>query len=268
MKHTKNLICIALAIFSIGIFGAWTSVNGMPDEDRYANAQLHSLYVLETIDFDTKDSNAYMNSAPHYTALSGMANACGAVAGSEIVAYYDKYYPNMIPNWESFYASSGKYRIQDQVYIPALMNELYVLMRTNVDDGGVSESEFVSGLTQYINGKGYGVSMQNVLSGTSVNYETCKTAFENNKVIVLFSRATNLYNIGEGTTQDNISSSALSSSHIMMAYGYKEIKYYKNGILFRHDSYLMVSTGLQGTGVAYYKVNNHSLNSAYIVNII
>ena len=268
MKHAKNLICMAMVLLSIGIFGAWTPVNGISIEDRYTNAHIYSLYALETIVFDTKESDAYMNSAPHYTALNGMANACGAVAGSEIVSYYDTYYPNMIPDWESFYASSGKYRIQDKVYIPALMNELYTLMRTNVDDGGVSESEFISGLTQYINSKGYGVSMQNVLSGTSLDYNACKSAFAANKVIALLTRATNLYSIGEGTTQDTISSSSLPSSHIMMAHGYKEIKYYKNGNLFRTDSYLIVSTGLQMLDVAYYKVNNHSLNNAYILNII
>ena len=267
MKNIKNLMCMALAILSVCLFGAWAPADASQTEDRYADAAIISLYATETITFDSKEADSKINFAPQYTVISGLKNACGAVAGTEVVAYYDKYYPNMIPEWESFFATSGRYRAQDSVYIPGVMNDLYTLMRTNVDDVGVSESDFVNGLTKYIKGKGYGVSMQNVVKGTTVDYAACKNAIDNNKVITLLSQPVDVYNVVEGTNQDSVSSYTISGNHIMVASGYKEIKYYKNGTLFRTDMYLVISTGLDGIKLAYYKLNNHKLDSAYIVNI-
>lgn len=267
MKNIKNFLSVALVVLCVCIFGAWAPSDASSTENRYADAAIISLYATETITYDSKETDEKINFAPQYTVISGLTNACGAVAGTEIIGYYDKYYPNMIPEWESFYAASGKYRAQDSVYVPGIMNELYTLMRTNVDDVGVSESDFVNGLTKYIKGKGFGVSMQNVVSGTSIDYAACKSAIDNNRVIALLSQPVDVYVIVEGTKQDSISTLTISANHIMMARGYKEINYYKNGALFRTDRYLFVSTGLDGITTAYYKLNNHKLDSAYIVNI-
>ncbi len=268
MKRIKNLVITSLATLCVFMLGAWMPAYSYSTNDRYVDVEIYSLYSNETVSFDRKETDSKLNLAPRFVALEGITDACGAVAGAEIVAYYDKYYPNMIPEWQSFFSASGKYKAQDEVYIPSIMNELYSLMRINVDDSGVSEDDFISGLTQYINGQGYGVSMQNVVSGTYIDYAACKTAIDNNKVIALLSRATDLYDLTEGTTQDNISTITISAQHIMIANGYKEINYYKGNTLIRTDRYLIVSTGLEGSKTAYYKVNPHSLNSAYIVNII
>ena len=268
MKKIKNLICLALAVLSLSMLGAWAPANAASAETRYADAQFYSTYATETVTFDKKESEVQYNSAPHYSALNGMTNACGAVAGSEVIGYYDKYYPNMIPGWESFYSASGKYKLQDSVYIPGVMNELYTLMRINVGGSGVTESNFINGLTKYITGKGYAVGMHSVLSGTSVDFDLCKIAICNNMVIALLSRATDVYIVDEGTTQDSISTITISDTHIMIASGYQEIKYYKNGSLFRTDRYLIVSSGSKNIGTVFYKLNNHKLDGAYIVNIV
>lgn len=268
MKKIKNLFYSALVVLSLGILGAWAPIGVISTEDRYADAQFYSVCATETITFDNKEKDERVNFAPQYTIISGLTNACGAVAGTEVIGYYDKYYPNMIPDWESFYAATGKYRLQDKVYIPSVMTELYTLMNTNVGGDGVSESDFVNGLKQYITGKGYGVNMQNVVSGTNVDYTACKTAINNNKVIALLSEPTDVYSISEGTTQDTIVSASISDLHIMIASGYREIKYYKNGALFRTDRYLIVSSGSKALGLVNYNINNNKLNSAYIVSII
>lgn len=267
MKKLKSFICVTLAVLSLGILGAWVPTNAVSSDYRYADVQMYSLYATETVSFDTKERVTNANSAPLYTVISGLTNACGAVAGSEVIAYYDKYYPDMIPDWESFYAASGKFRPQDKVHIPSVMNELYILMRTNINGAGVGESDFLNGLTQYIQNRGYGVNMQNAVSGTTVDYTACKNAIDNSKVIALLTRPVDLYVMAESSTQDRISTITIPDYHIMIASGYKEVKYYENGSLFRTDRYLLVSTGLQGGGNAYYKINNHKLNGAYIVNI-
>ncbi len=267
MIKIKKIIYSTLIVLCVSMLGAWAPMSYSSGEDRYANAGLYSMYAVETITYDSKDVNEKINRSPRYAALDGMTNACGAVAGAEVIAYYDKYYSEMIPGWQSYYPASGKYKLPDKVYIPSIISELYSLMRTNVDGVGVSDSDFVNGLTKYINSKGYYVSLKNVVYGTGIDYESCKSAIDNNKVIVLLSRAVNVYNITDEGTHDRISTATISDLHIMVASGYKEIKYYKGSSLFRTDKYLLASVGFRDIDTAYYKVNPHSLNYAYIVNI-
>ena len=139
-------------------------------------------------------------------------------------------------------------------------------MDTNVQGEGVNEIEFKNGLTEYINGKGYNVSYTNIVSGSSFDYNSYKNAINNNKVVALLSQPTNLYLIGLGSGYDTISATVLDGNHIMLAYGYAQIKYYNSNGLFRTDTYLEVSTGLS-MGVMYYKINPHNLDAAYTVNI-
>lgn len=267
MKKIKRLAYCALAATSVLSLGGWMPYNTAPAEDRYADAPTYSLYATETISFTSKQTDTKRNPAPKYTAITGMTNACGPVAGTEVIAYYDKYYENMIPDWQSYYPANGRYRLQDKVYVPSVMNELYTNMRTNVDGEGVTADEFLNGLTQYINGKGYSVSYQNVVSGSNIDYAACKTAINNEKVIVLLSRATDIYAISENTTHDTISSMTIGALHIMVASGYHEVSYYNGSTLTRTDKYLYGSSGSLNAGIVYYKVNPHSLNYAYIVNI-
>lgn len=269
MKKLFKLSLLALSLISVLIFGGWTTEQGATTE-RYADAPIISKIASTTIEYNyrTVDWNYTPGYVPYFTQVSGMSNACGAVAGAEIVAFYDKYYENLIPGWVSYYPASGVYRFQDSVYVPAVMWELYDLMQTNVKDVGVSEQEFVDGLKAYINNHGYSVNMQNVVSGSSIDYQACKNAINNNKVIALLSHAGDVYDLKEYSGHDTVTPINIAGSHIMVAYGYYEINYYNsNNNLFRTDMYLEVATGLSIPQTALYKVNPHNLSSAYIVNI-
>lgn len=269
MKKLLKLSLLAASLISVLIFGGRTTAQAQTAE-RYADAPLISTYASTTINYNyrTVDYKETPGGAPTYTSESGMTNACGAVAGTTIVAFYDKYFDNMIPGWVSYFPANGVYRFKDSVYVPKVMWEMYDLMQTNVNDVGVSEQEFVSGLKSYINKQGYSVSMQNVVSGSSIDYQACKDAIDNNKVIALLSHAGDVYMLGEKSGQDIINPVNIAGSHIMVAYGYYEINYYDaNNKLFRTDIYLNVATGLSVYETAFYKVNPHNLSSAYIVNI-
>lgn len=266
MKILRKIALIATSLVCLCVFGGWTSASQGPV--RYADAAIMSTRAAEQIHYTTKTTDEYYTPylAPQYTRVSSLSNCCGAVAGAIIVGYYDKYYPNMIEGWDSYY-SNGRYRLQNTTYVNPLINELYTLMRTNVDDVGVSEDDFVNGLETYIEGQGYNITMQDAL-GSSLNYEACKAAIDNNKVIALLSNPGNIYDIGYMDSYDSIASYYVTSGHIMVACGYCEISYYdENGNMFRNDKYLSVSTGLDTMTLAMYKVNPHNLNAAYIVNI-
>lgn len=269
MKKFFKLLLLSVSLSSILILGGWTT-NFEPVVERYADAPIISKIASTTIKYNhrTVDGNYTSGGAPKYTQVSGMSNACGAIAGSTIVAFYDKYYENLIPDWVSYYPASGLYRLQDSVHVPAVMWELYDLMQTNVKDVGVSEQEFVDGFKTYINKQGYSVNMQNVVSGSNIDYQACKNAIDNNKVIALLSHAGDVYLLGEYSDYDTVTPVNIAGSHIMVAFGYYEINYYDDSnSLFRTDIYLYVSTGLSTPKTAFYKINPHNLSSAYIVNI-
>lgn len=268
MTRTKGFLIIAVLLVCVSVFGAWTGSNVV--ETRYADAMLLSTYATETVYYTSKEVTGPINTfgkCPFYEPISGLANSCGAVAGAEIVAFYDRYFPELIPDWTPYYTSNNNYRKQDTVYIPALMSDLYTRMRTNVDDVGVSRTDFLNGLTSYVNGKGHQISYQSVKSGSTLNYEQCKNAIDNNKVIVLFTLPTEVYHIYLGTNQETITPTNIAGAHIMVAFGYFQVKYYNNSGLFRTDTYLNVAIGQTGYTSAFYKINSADTEAAYIVNI-
>lgn len=267
MTKTKGFIIIAMLLVFVSVFGAWT---GSSVETRYADAMLLSTYANETIYYTSQDVIGPVTTpgkCPFYEGISGLTNACGAIAGAEIVAYYDKYFPDLIPDWVSHYSSSPKYRQQDSTYVPALMRDLYTRMRTNVDDVGVSRTDFLDGLQSYINSKGHTVSYQSIMSGSTLNYEQCKNAVNNNKVIALFVAPTDVYTVANGSNYDNVISINIASAHIMVIFGYYELSYYNNSGLFRTDKYLCVAMGKTGYTYMLYKADCTATQAAYIVNV-
>ena len=75
----------------------------------------------------------------------------------------------------------------------------------------------------------------------------------------------NIYGFSISTNQDIISSANISGNHIMVAYGYYEVKYtLSNGT--RTDKYLRVATGLNGATTALYKIGSY-VDAAYTVKI-
>lgn len=268
MTRTKTFITVAILLAFVSVFGAWTGSNNV--ESRYADAQLYSTYASETINYTKKVTTAQNftdGNCPFYYGTPDITNACGAVAGSEIVAFYDKYYPNMIPNWTSYYTASGKYRIQDSVYVPALTRELYTLMRTNVDDVGVSRTDFLNGLTSYINGKGYQVNYQSVKSGKTIDFAQCRNAIDNNKVIALFALPTTVYQLSTESNRDTYAGININSAHIMVVFGYVQYQYYNTSGLFRTDTYLYAAMGKVGYNYVLYKIDSTTTEAAYIVNV-
>lgn len=269
MTKTKTFITVAILLVCVSIFGAWASADG--GETRYADSMLMSAYSSVTVNYSTRDLTGPVTTygeCPFYYPVSGLTNACGAVAGTEIVAFYDRYFTDLIPNWTPYYSASPRYKMQDTTYVPAVMKEMYSLMRTNVDDVGVSETDFLNGLTKYFNNKGRKISYQSVMSGGTLDYAKCKAAVSNNKPIVLFTTPTSVYTVSSVDKRDTISTINISGAHIMVIYGYCEVKYYNaSGSLIRYDEYLNVAMGQVGYTFEFYRPNNTATQAAYIVNV-
>lgn len=268
MKKTVYFALILVLVASVSLFGAWSPTDEEA-EIRYADAPIISTYATEKVSYTRKevvDDAETPGGCPAYY-NTNLTNSCGPVAGAEIVAFYDKYYPELIPNWVSYYEASGKYRAQEGTYVPALLQDLFTRMQTNVNGDGVSESEFTTGLKSYFTSHGRTLSLSSIKSGSTFNYTSCKNAIDSNKVIVLFITPGDVYTLAYGSGFDNVSNYTISGNHIMVAYGYMKINYYNSSGLFRTDTYLKVATGLSIPSLMLYKLNTNNLQAGYITNV-
>ena len=93
---------------------------------------------------------------------------------------------------------------------------------------------------------------------------------ENHKVgVLLCTKYDFVYAISHGNNFTYLSKSDYYLAHMMMVYGYRTIDYYKDGQIFRSDTYLQVSSGYATGYQGYVLINNSAMEiqEALIVNI-
>ena len=275
MKNLKKHTCLIAAILGASCVVSTPSrvFASAENEERYYDSPvLLSDYVSEDIYYTTRTELAEYNTTnnvPFYSPHTDLSNSCGATAGSIIIGFYDKYFENLIPNYTSYYTASGKYRSVDTTYIPALQEDLYTLMRTNVDDVGVSRTDCLNGLQDYVEGKGESLTYTCLKSSASSFFNETQfiNAINNNHPVLLFCNEAKMVDIGLMDTYDHLVYSTIANNHIMVAYGYYKVSYNINGTI-RTNTYMNVACGLHFYSGGYALLDDHSwLNGAYIVEI-
>ncbi len=274
----KSCAFVAAAILLINItcvFGAGATYERNSRYSGYGEYDGITPYATEisreTITY-TRSEEEYIetkNGVPMYTNTANLSNSCGAIGGAIVVGFYDKYYENLIPGYTP-HLSSGKYKNGDITYVPQLMRDLYTLMRTNVDDVGVSESDCIEGLKQYVKGKGYSIQLNSIRSGSVVNESLLKNSLNNNQPVLLFCDKTDIYTVASSNTNTDIvvGTNLTSGGHIVVAYGFYTLKYYNGNTLFRTDKYINVATGLSTMKNMFLKIESTDwCNGAYSVAV-
>ncbi len=219
-----------------------------------ANAQTYSddgfaLYASnvtsETITFTSRETeySETKNGVPLYFLDGDLPNGCGAAAGAIVLGFHDKYHEDLIPNFTSYFPATGKYKINDKTYIPALMRELFTLMRTNVDDVGVSEEECLDGLKSYVNSKNHSIKYSSIKSSSNFNINNYTNAINSNQPILLFSKDNTICIFTNTNEKEVIAKSYISGNHIYVGYGLHTVRYYNGNNNYRTDIYLRVATG-------------------------
>lgn len=268
--YFKKITSIALLLVLI-ICIIPVSVAKANEENRYCgygSTLSTQESTTEIINFTNRVPITYqtVNGVPKYNQISDLSNACGAIAGAMVVGFYDKYYEELIPDYKT-YVGSGTYRGRDSVYIPKLMRELYTLMRTNIDDVGVSETDCLNGLKSYVEGKGRTLTYTNVRYVNHINETTYTNAINNNHPVLLFCSKMDLYSFSLGENQDKIICTTYTGGHVAVGYGVAIMNYYNGDTIFRTDRYISVATGL-GISMGYLKIESTDwCNGAYEVTI-
>ena len=270
----KKLTWLLIAVLSLSciavccIDATQTEASAETAELRYYDAPLLSAASIEEIHFtgrvvtqrDTDGGAPLNNSTP------GLDNCCGPLAGTNAVAFYDKYYENLIPNYSPCYPDSGTYYMSDYRNTNPVLLELYDLMKCNVGSHGVNEEGFKNGLQTYFNKRGLTITYRSAAENKQLNYNTCVEAVRANKVIVLFTTPGYIYDIAGYSNYDVITKMNISGNHIMLAYGFMERVYYQ-GSDSRKDYYVRVATGLGDPDNAYYKIDSTNLEAAYVLDV-
>lgn len=274
MKTTKVKSIVAITLLlCLTIISSFGLVAYADTEIRYADIPTATPYAAvtssETVYFTNRETS-YVKlpyGVPRYNQISALPNSCGPTAGAIVVGFYDKYYEDLIPNYCS-YVGAGTYKGNDSTYSKQLMQELYTLMRTNVDDVGVSETDCKNGLKTYVQNKGHNLSYTNVKSFNKVNESAYTNAINNNTPVLLFCAKMDMYNIGTNENYDAIAKTSIEGAHVSVGYGIFIVKYYNGDNLFRTDKYLHVATGLALMNTCYLKLEATDwCNAAYAVSI-
>lgn len=173
---------------------------------------------------------------------SSLRNACGPIAASNIVAYYDNTFTNLIPNFEPMIFNKF-YKSADYPEADAVINAMYSNMRCNQIENGVSEPDYHSGFNTYVRAQGYSFNYTQLVSNGSFDINAFKAQLSSGHPVSLFCKGGALVELSAADNKTLVTNRLFSTNHIVAAYGYQEYTYTLTDGSTRVDRYAMVSTG-------------------------
>lgn len=222
----------------------------------------------QTISYTTRNVSGYSieYDLPNY--FGPVGTTCASTAGTVAIAYYDRFYESLIPNFQVYNRLGNRIRykpISENTINVA--NELYNLMGAELEHLGTTYSEFQDGMATYVNNKGYTYSTTSLFTGGYFDFEKYKTAVQNGKPVALFlnSFAINL-NISTSGSVDTIISDYTNTPHVVIGCGYEQYRYYNTtGQEIDNRVYLKVATALNSYQIGFLNINgltviNHAIS--------
>ena len=202
---------------------------------------------------------------PQYSPATG--TSCANAAGAILNGYYDRFYSNLIPNFQPYLmiGTTLVYRAGSQE-TEDMMAQLKTLMGT--DETGTTYTGFNTGMTSYVQSKGYTYTTTNLISNNTFNFNAYKTAVSNGKPVALFLNGYAMCATVEGDGADTINNVVSVNTHVAIGYGYEETIYYDaNNNVVSTQRHLMVSSGLAGYGLQIFNMAYGMINKAIAVTI-
>ncbi len=237
----------------------------------YSSGDVEYESTSVTIRYQTRTPNAknLCVAPPSYTSPGGIESACAAVAGSNLIGFYDRYYENLIPNHAAGYETYGIYiyNVADN-YVYDTVRDLY-----NKMDGsskGINETNFKKGMQVYCKEKGLTCDFTQLVTSGRLNYSGVINSINENKPVVLLLSTYNICDINgyDSSKYDRLDYRLYGGNHMMAGFGYCEINYTFSDGSNQTNRFIYVATGFAGKSEAYFNINyNTNINSAYKVYI-
>lgn len=215
----------------------------------------------------TKDGDTTCLHYPHYSNPSGLDGACAAIAGGNIVGYYDRFFEQLIPNHVSgeYYGDEFSYNLQDK-YVGQVIEQLYVDM--NGSSAGITEEGFKSGLKKFCGDKGFLCHYTSLMNSGKLDYDAVKQCIKDGKPIALF---LSTYNVGETTVFDGydiVDYDLYYGNHVMVGFSYMDLTYTLTDGSKLNNRFIGVSIGGGFPSTGYFNIDYKTkINAAYKVFI-
>ena len=230
-------------------------------DPEYVTVEIHySTYQMETYGMAFRTP---MFSGP------GISGGCAAVAGGNLIGYFDRYYEDLIPNHVAgrYLSEYYAYYYADS-YVDDAIKTLYQDMQGN--ESGISEGNFKSGLQTYCERKGLSCDFNSVMSWGKLNYNSVKTSMQNNKPVALMLNTYNncdmrMYN--DQNEHDFVYTNYFGN-HVMVGFGFRVMTYNMPDGNIKSYRFIYVATGFVNPKDAYFNIDySTNIVSAYGVNI-
>lgn len=229
-------------------------------------------YYIYCDEIRTEAYVAHSNAPTYGNGNSSLTNACGAISGTNVVVFYDRYYPNLLAGFDPGMMNGSIY-----CYFPDLswsqtvnaLESLYSLMQIPTV-GGTTSANFRSGLATFMANQGYTTSYTSFQStATMVNLSGLIAGINANKVgVIMCSTYNYITSMNFNNERVYVVKKNCSTGHIMMVYGYETIGYYNDGVKFAEKTFLYVSSGYSTGTQGFMELNDFStIDEAWIVNV-
>ena len=219
-------------------------------------------YVNRTYDYYPMELSIPCNTSSIYS------SSCACLAGGNIISYFDRNCPELIPDYEPGYTYLDYYFYYGETYTAIdVAAQLHSDMGTT-DSNGTTVAQFLSGMKKYVNRAGYTFNYTSCMSGGKFNYSTAKSSMKNGQPVALFMSGYNVAEIAAKDNYDNIAYSLSAANHAMVGFGYQDITYtYESGAQETFQ-FVYVASGYSKSPDGYFNINyNTKINDAYAVNI-
>lgn len=278
------MLCVIMAISFLGyspLQRFTTNAESRYCDDMYLDDRFNGegTFVKSSyeVNYDRKEETIVSHfSVPSYgNADPAIKSACATLTGMNIVAYYDRWYNNLVPNYEVglVHPNTGDYFYLPDMHTTAtcgVITSLYQLMKT--DEEGTTAANFKSGLKTYINNAGYNLSTTSFYRNTkTVDINKLETAINQGKVGLIMCSTYNIVSsitTNEAGTLDYVAKRNSDAGHMMMVYGYLKNNYYKDEVNFQTDTFLLVCSSFSSGEKGFIRLNDYMrIDEALIVSI-
>ncbi len=225
-------------------------------------------YSAELINYMYRSETPYniLFSIPTYD--YGKTNGCVPIAGTNLIAYLDKTYSNLIPDYEPGTTFLGRFyrfkAVNDTIY--TLSDTLYADMGATTNNGA-TVSQFRSGMKKYVNRQGYAIGYESLMSWGKLKFDRAKTVVEEGKPIALFLSGYTSTTIATEEGRDALNYETTAGNHAVAGFGCLEVSYTFSDNSTRADRYIHCAMGVGLYQNGYINVGSAKIDEALAITI-
>ena len=232
-------------------------------EKAFSSTISNFMTGYETVYHIDKNVNKFELTKRHpayYPTGENISNACTPAAGANIIGYWTRYYPELVPGFVPGSIQLGQYLYKEWAEeADKLVETLYFEMGTNTEAPGTTVAAFRSGMNSFVAKTGRQIDYVSCNAGGNFNYSFAKQKVEEGIPLILFIDGFRIDEFYDMTNQTSLSYMIAESAHAMAGFGYNVTTYTLSNGTRRVDSYIKVATGLVSKPKGYYNINYNTI---------